>query len=224
MRRLRNTDCWSRAAFNSLYFARMTALSTDFNLIIHGIRLALFVAAVIVGIIALVDWLVRTRRISPFSGVARFFRRSVDPLMVPVERMVLRAGGQPASAPWWSLVAVVAGGIVLLFLLDIVRGLLEQLVYGVSDPRTLPILFVSWAFRLVEFALIVRVLSSWLPISPYSRWVRWTYPLTNWILNPLRRILPTLGPVDISPIVAYLLLAWILEPIVLRVLRGLLGV
>jgi YggT family protein len=202
----------------------MTALSTDFNLIVHGLRVALFVAAVIVGVIALVDWLVRTRRISPFSGVARFFRRTVDPLMVPVERVVLRAGGQPASAPWWSLVAVVAGGIVLLFLLDIVRGLLEQLVYGVSDPRTLPILLVSWAFRLVEFALIVRVLSSWLPISPYSRWVRWTYPLTNWILNPLKRILPTLGPVDISPIVAYLLLAWILEPIVLRVLHGLMGV
>jgi YggT family protein len=63
----------------------MSALSTDFNLIVHGLRLALFVAAVVMGVIALVDWLVRTRRISPFSGVARFFRRSVDPLMVPVE-------------------------------------------------------------------------------------------------------------------------------------------
>lgn len=202
----------------------MTALSTDFNLILHGLRLALFVAAVVVGIIALVDWLVRTRRISPFSGVARFFRRSVDPLMVPVERVVLRAGGQPASAPWWSLVAVVAGGIVLLFLLDIVRGLVEQLAYSVSDPRTLPILFVTWAFRLVELALIVRVLSSWLPISPYSRWIRWTYPLTNWILNPLRRILPALGPVDISPIVAYLLLSWVLERLVMWGLHTLLGV
>jgi len=203
---------------------RMNALLTDFELVVRALRLALFVAAVVVGVIALVDWLVRTRRISPFSGIARFFRRSVDPLMVPVERAVMRAGGQPASAPWWSLVAVVAGGVVLLFLIDVLRGLLAQLALGVGDPRILPIILLSWAFRLVEFALIIRVLSSWLPISPYSRWIRWTYPLTNWILVPLRRIIPAVGRIDITPIVAYLALSWILEPIVIRVVRGLLGV
>jgi len=202
----------------------MNALLTDFELVVRALRLALFVAAVVVGVIALVDWLVRTRRISPFSGIARFFRRSVDPLMVPVERAVMRAGGQPASAPWWSLVAVVAGGVVLLFLIDVLRGLLAQLALGVGDPRILPIILLSWAFRLVEFALIIRVLSSWLPISPYSRWIRWTYPLTNWILVPLRRIIPAVGRIDITPIVAYLALSWILEPIVIRVVRGLLGV
>ena len=202
----------------------MDALLTDYALLLHGLRVALFVAAVVVGIIALVDYLVRTRRISPFSGVARFFRRTVDPLMVPVERAVMRAGGQPAAAPWWSLVAVVVGGLILLFLLDIVGGLLQQLALGVSDPRILPIIFVSWAFKLVELALIVRVLSSWLPISPYSRWIRWTYPLTNWILVPLRRVIPNLGMIDITPIVAYLLLSWILERAVIGILRSIIGV
>jgi len=200
------------------------ALLTDYALLLHGLRVALFVAAVVMGIVALVDYLVRTRRISPFSGVARFFRRSVDPLMVPVERAVMRAGGQPAAAPWWSLVAVVVGGLILLFLLDIVGGLLQQLALGVSDPRILPIIFVSWAFKLVELALIVRVLSSWLPISPYSRWIRWTYPLTNWILVPLRRVIPNLGMIDITPIVAYLLLSWVLERVVIGILRGIIGV
>jgi len=200
------------------------ALLTDYALLLHGLRVALFVAAVVMGIVALVDYLVRTRRISPFSGVARFFRRSIDPLMVPVERAVMRAGGQPAAAPWWSLVAVVVGGLILLFLLDIVGGLLQQLALGVSDPRILPIIFVSWAFKLVELALIVRVLSSWLPISPYSRWIRWTYPLTNWILVPLRRVIPNLGMIDITPIVAYLLLSWILERAVIGILRSIIGV
>ena len=202
----------------------VNALVTDFDLIVHGLRVALFVAAVVLGVVALVDWLVRTRRISPFSGLARFFRRTVDPLMVPVERAVLRAGGQPAAAPWWSLVAVVAGGVVVLFLLGIVRGLLLQLAVGVSDPRLLPIILLSWAFKLVEVALIVRVLSSWLPISPYSRWVRWTHPLTNWILVPLRRIIPPLGMVDITPIVAWLALSWIVEPTVIRIVSGMLGI
>src|SRR5438128_1472204 len=136
-----------------VYSVRMNILLLSFALLVRGVRVAVFVVAVVVGLVALMDWLVRTRRISPFSGVARFFRRTVDPLMVPVERAVIRAGGQPASAPWWSLVAVVVGGLILLFLLDIVGGLLQQLAIGMSDSRTLPIIFVSWAFKLVELAL-----------------------------------------------------------------------
>ena len=202
----------------------MNALLHGFDLFLHGLRVALFVAALTVGLIALVDWLVRTRRISPFSGVARFFRRSVDPLMVPVERTVVRAGGQPSSAPWWTLVGIVVGGLVVLFLLDFVGALLRQLAAGAAQPRLLPIILLSWAFKLVELALLVRVISSWLPISPYSRWVHWSYGLTEWLLRPIRRILPALGRLDLSPLVAYLLLAWVLEPLLVSAVGDLLGV
>lgn len=202
----------------------MSSLLIDYALILQGVRIAVFVAAVAAGVVALVDWLVRTRRISPFSGVARFFRRSVDPLMVPVERTVLRAGGQPAAAPWWTLVVVVIGGLLLIYLLDFIGGLLAQLAAGVSAPQLLPVLFLSWAFKLVEFALLVRVIVSWLPISRFSRWVRWSFTLTEWFLAPLRRIIPSLGMIDITPFVAYIVLGWVLEPIVLGALRRALGV
>ena len=201
----------------------MNAFLTDFDLVLNGLRLAIFAAALVMGVVALVDWLVRTRRISPFSGIARFCRRSVDPLMVPVERMVMRAGGQPASAPWWSLVTVVLGGILLLFLLGILRGILGQLGSAISEPRLFPVLIVSWAFEIVELALIVRVLSSWFPISPYSKWVRWTYTLTDWMLVPLRRVIPTIGMVDITPIIAYLILRYILEGTVIGLVAKLVG-
>lgn len=202
----------------------MNALLLLFAQLIHGVRVAVFVVAVVVAVVALVDWLVRTRRISPFSGVARFFRRSVDPVMVPVERLVIRAGGQPASAPWWTLVAGVLGGLALILVLQFVGGLLAQLLVAIQQPAVLPVLIVSWVLKLVELALIVRVLASWLPISPYSIWIRWSYPLTNWILNPLRRIIPPLGMMDITPIVAYLLLAWVLEPLLVRGVASVVGV
>jgi YggT family protein len=50
----------------------------------------------------------------------------------------------------------------------------------------------------------VRVFSSWLPISPYSRWIRWSYVLTDWMIVPLRRVVPSIGMIDITPIVAWL--------------------
>ncbi|MFL5613869.1 MAG: YggT family protein [Gemmatimonadaceae bacterium] len=201
----------------------MDSLLTGYGLFLEGSRIVLFIAAIILAVIALFDWLVRTRRISPFNGLARFFRRSVDPMMTPVERIVLRAGGLPSAAPWWALVALVLGGVGVLVLLDFIGGLLQQLAFGLRDPHVLPIMLLGWAFKLVELALMIRVLSTWLPISPYSRWIRWTYPLTNWILIPLRRVIPLMGRIDVSPIVAYLLLAWILEPVVLRLVRSALG-
>jgi YggT family protein len=171
------------------------------------VRHVLFWLALVVAIIALLDWLVRTRRVQPFGVIARFCRRYVDPLMRPVERRIVRSGGQPASAPWWSLVVVVVGGLLLIALLEFLGRFFLQLFWGISSPGRFGLLLVSWTFAVLRIALIVRVISSWFQLSPYSRWIRWSYVLTEWMLAPLRRIIPTFGPVDVTPIVAFLLLA-----------------
>ena len=119
------------------------------------------------------------------------------------EARIVRAGGRPSAAPWWSLVTVVVGGILLITLLQLVGGLLSQVLFGIQDPRGIPMLLVSWAFSILRLALLVRVISSWLPISPYSKWLRWSYYLTEWMLAPLRRVIPRIGMIDITPIVAW---------------------
>src|SRR5215208_6161123 len=171
------------------------------------LRLAFFAAAVFCAVVVAMDWLVRTRRISPFNPIARFFRATVDPLIAPVERRVVRAGGLPASAPWWALAAVVVGGIVLITLLGFLRGWIGSAVYAVSaGPRGVLVLLVSLTFGLPQAALLVRVLSSWSRMSPYSAWIRWSFVLTELILGPLRRVIPPFGMMDVTPIVAYFLL------------------
>jgi YggT family protein len=182
------------------------------------LRYALFGAAVVAGIVAAIDWAVRTRRINPFGPVARFVRRTVDPLMVPIERRVVRAGGRPSSAPLWMLGVVVVGGLLLIALLDFVIRQIGVAAGAFSvGPRGVLILLVGWTFALLRVALIVRVISAWVGISLYSRWIRWSYALTEWMLAPLRRVIPLLGAIDITPIIAYLVLG-LLEGIVLGAL------
>jgi YggT family protein len=171
------------------------------------LRVVLFVVGALLAIVFAVDWLVRTRRIGPFGAVARFFRTVVDPLIAPVERAVVRAGGAPASAPWWALVAVVVGGIALISVLQFVG---QQLYHGMNaasaGPRGLYVWLVSLTFGFLQLALFVRVASSWVRVSPYSRWVRWAYTVTEPILAPLRGFIPAMGGFDVTPIVAYFLL------------------
>jgi YggT family protein len=175
--------------------------------VIAILRTALLSIAVVFGVICVLDWAVRTRKISPFNAVARFCRSTVDPIIAPIERRVVRAGGSPASAALWALVAVVVGGILLLTLLDIIRLEVVRSIIATSEGSAgLFHLLVSWTFTILKAAIVVRVISSWLPISPYSPWVRWSYRLSEPILQPLRRVIPALGGLDITPIIAYILL------------------
>ena len=187
---------------------------------IHIFGYVLFAIAVVLAVVALIDWLVRTRRINAFNPVARFFRRAIDPLIAPMERRVVSAGGMPQAAPWWMLVAVVVGGIIALAVL---RFLFDQIASGyvsaMSGPTGLVRLLLHYTFSLLKLALLVRVVASWVRISPYSRWVRWAFALTEPMLRPLRGIIPPLGMMDVTPMVAYFVL-WLLESFVMSTLRG----
>ena len=168
------------------------------------LKVVLLWGAILVAGIAVIDWMVRTRRITPFSPVARFFRQRIDPLLEPVERRVVRAGGTPANAPWWALAAIVIMGIVLLALLDFLGGLVADVMVGVSDgPVGIVRLFVFWTFTLLRIAIIVRVIASWLPGGAYSPWIRWSFTLTEPFLRPLRRVIPPFRMIDLTPLVAF---------------------
>ena len=186
----------------------MSALAT-YATIVGMIRTALLYGAGAVAVICALDWAVRTRRISPFSKTARVIRGRVDPMVAPIERLVVRAGGLPTAAPWWALVAVVIAGIALISILNLLGDILYQIVIIGQQPREAPVILLSWAFSILKLGLIVRVLSSWLPISPYSKWIRWSYVLTDWMIVPLRRLIPSIGMIDITPIVAWFGLALI---------------
>ena len=66
-------------------------------------------------------------------------------------------------------------------------------------------------------AILVRVIASWVGISPYSRWMRPVMALTDWLIDPIRRLMPPVGMIDLSPMVAWLVL-WIARGVVLRLL------
>ena len=182
-------------------------LYTGLALVSHLVRTLVFASVAILAVLFLLDWLARTRKLNPFNPIARSIRRAVDPLILPIERRVVRAGGLPSSAPIWALVAAVIVGVILVSGVDWVLGSIVSLWFAAtSGPMGLFVFLVRLTFGVLQLALLVVVVVSWLPISPYSPWVRWAFVLTEPILRPLRGIVPSLGAFDITPIVAYFLL------------------
>ena len=202
------------------HLSLVTSFLVLFSAAIDLLGRALVAIAAVLAVVALVDWLVRTRRLNPFNPVARFFRRVVDPAIAPVERRVVRAGGMPHAAPWWALVAVVLGGIVLLAALRFILGQIT-IATAMADagPRGILVLLVRWTFAILQIAIFVRVISSWIRVSPYTWWVRWSFALSEPILRPLRSVIPPLGMIDLTPIIAYFALS-LLQPLVLGAIGG----
>ena len=185
----------------------MQTFLNAFDTSLSALRTGLLGLAAALAALCVVDWMVRTRKLSPFGAVARFVRSTMDPLLKPVERRVVRAGGLPSSAPWWALAAVVLAGIVLLSLLGFVRSQVAFLYSSLTGgPGAIARLLIIWVFTVLQIALIVRVILSWIPMRPGAWWWRWSFALTEPFLKPMRRVIPMIGMMDITPIVAWLLL------------------
>ena len=196
----------------------MTSGLMLFDQIMTVVRFTALAVAAIFAVFCVIDWLVRTRKVNLFGSLARFSRSRIDPVLEPIERKVVKAGGNPASAPLWALAAVVVGGILLISILDFLRVEIVGVAFAMQGgPGGLFKLFVSWTFGLIRIAILVRVISSWLPVSPYSPWIRWSYVISEPILKPLRQVIPSIGPIDITPIIAYFLIGF-LQGAVLRLL------
>jgi YggT family protein len=174
------------------------------DLVLRG----LIVAALAGGAaVAATHWAVRSKRLNAFGAWPRFVRRTSDPMLQPLERRIVRMGGNPQNAPFWLLGLVVAAGLVAIGLFRWMAGM--ALAVGVlagSGPVAWAAALLRVAFSVLKFALIVRVIASWFGLSPYSRWMRPVHWLTDWIIRPLRRVVPPLGPIDITPLVAWLVL------------------
>lgn len=64
---------------------------------------------------------------------------------------------------------------------------------------------IQFLFELYSFILLARVLTTWINLDPYSNpIVRLLYQLTEPLLAPIRRVLPSAGMMDFSPIVGFI--------------------
>jgi len=150
---------------------------------------------------------VQSRLLNPFGRTARTIRRLTDPLLTPIERRILRAGGNPQSAPWWLVGLAVVGGIAVISVVEwVVAQALTISAAASFGPGSLFRLLVDWAFNIVMIALVVRIVGSWLGATPFTRWMRPFVVLTEWMLAPLRRVVPPFGMFDLTPLVAWILL------------------
>ncbi len=79
------------------------------------------------------------------------------------------------------------------------------------------LVFIRLFFTILTWAILIRILISWIRIDPYHPIVRILDQITEPVLAPARRIIPPIGGLDFSPVIVIILLN-ILERILLQAL------
>jgi YggT family protein len=171
------------------------------------VRVASLAALAYASVVALTFWLVRQRHVAPFGAWPRLIRRVADPILKPIEHRLTRAGRNPQDAPLWLLGFAVLGGLLLISFADWAMRFLYQVQMAAgSGPRGALVFLIQGVFALLIAALILRVVASWFGIGAHDRRVRPIMLLTEWLVAPIRRVVPPIGMVDLSPLVAYIVL------------------
>ncbi|PYO92007.1 MAG: hypothetical protein DMD62_14410 [Gemmatimonadetes bacterium] len=171
-------------------------------------RYTVFGLVAVAALIAFGSWLIRTRRVSPFGVLGRALRAVTEPIIRPVERRLVRMGGNPVHAGGWLVVATAVAGIVLLSVTGwLLSTVLIAHAAATAGPRQAVALVIDLAYKILFAALIVRVIAAWFGMYRHSKWIRPAYILTDWLVEPLRRVIPPVGGWDLSPIIAVFLLS-----------------
>ncbi len=151
-----------------------------------------------------------------YNPLSQFIVRATQPLLRPLRRIIPSVAGLDLA----SLVLAILVQLVLMALTLMLMG------FGVGNPVQLlvwSVIGVTALFlKVFFFALIISVILSWIAQGSHNPAVELINQICEPLLMPIRRILPSMGGLDFSPIIAFLILN-LIDMLVIRNLAMMTG-
>jgi YggT family protein len=151
-------------------------------------------------LVVLLRFILQLVRADFYNPLSQFIVRATQPLLKPLRRVIPSFAGLDLS----SLVLAILVQLVLMALTLMLMG------YGLDNPGLLlvwSVIGVTALFlKVFFFALIISVILSWVAQGSHNPAVELINQICEPLLAPIRRILPSMGGLDLSPIVAFLVL------------------
>jgi YggT family protein len=153
------------------------------------------VASVLGGVLLLRFWM-QAIRVRPPLSISQFTYQLTDWLVLPMRRVLPGVGGYD----WASLV-----GALLIALASMVIDVALTFNFSWQTIGLLTLLrIVEWIFYGFIGLIFLEVIFSW--VNPHAPLAPFVHALNDPLMRPLRRIIPLIGNIDLTPLVALILL------------------
>lgn len=133
------------------------------------------------------------------NPIAQAILKLTSPVVIPLRRIVPPVGRLDTAT------------IIVAFIIQYITILLVLLILGrtagfAAIAITAIVNLVLLSLWLFVFAIIIRVILSWVAPGGYNPAIAIIHAMTDRILRPFRRIIPPMGGLDLSPLFAIILL------------------
>ena len=168
-------------------------------------------------LVVLLRFILQLVRADFYNPLSQFVVKATKPLLNPLRRIIPGIGGIDIAS------------LALAYLVQLAVMLLTLLVAGINPLTYVPEV-LAWAaigvlalfLKIFWFALIASVILSWVAPHSHNPGALLVHQLCEPLLAPIRRMLPSLGGMDISPIFAFIALN-LLDMLVIKNLAHLAG-
>ncbi|HEX8774318.1 MAG TPA: YggT family protein [Pyrinomonadaceae bacterium] len=186
----------------------MLVILSIYLFITYGIT-ALIVATIVLMLLRL---LMNYMDVNPFNRSAMMVRRLSDPLVNPVRRSLASFGVEPKIAPLITILLVILVGWFAVQLAANVLNMVAGVMLALSRGSVVAVIgyLLYGLLALYSLLIFIRIIFSWGMVSYANPLMRFLVNATDPLLVPLRRMVPPLGMLDLSAIVAFILI-WLFQ-------------
>ena len=165
----------------------------------------IFVVQTLTGLIVLalnLRFLMQVSRANYYNPIAQGFVKATNPLLRPLRRFIPGWGGIDGAA------------LVLAVIIQAITFFLILVALNSSIPAINPLTLLSWAIlnvldlnvKIYFWSVIAVVVVSWIAPQSGHPAIQLVAQITEPVMRPVRNVMPSMGGLDLSPIIVFLIL------------------
>ena len=152
-------------------------------------------------IVIILRFILQWMRASFYDAPSQFILALTNPVIMPLNRLI----------PRWRNIEL--SSVVLIFVLAVLEATLINLLAIGEIKSIIGLLFqaiFSVVFLVLEFyffSILIEAIASWLvPPGNYNPITNFLHRINDPLLNPVRKLIPTISGFDLSPLIVLLIL------------------
>lgn len=152
--------------------------------------------------VVLLRFLLQLARADFYNPISQFAVKATNPLLRPLRRFIPGWGGIDGAS---LVLAVIIQAITFFLILVALNG---------SIPAINPLTLLSWSIlnvldlivKIYFWSVIAVVVVSWIAPQSNHPAIQLVAQITEPVMRPVRNVMPSLGGLDLSPIIVFLIL------------------
>lgn len=162
----------------------------------------LLIASTFYMTIVLLRFLLQLARADFYNPISQFVVKATNPPLRPLRKIIPGWGGMDGAA---LVLAIVIQAIAFLLILVTLNG---------GMPSINPLTLLAWAalnvldlvVKIYFWSVIAVVVISWIAPGSHHPAIQLVAQITEPVMRPVRNVIPSMGGLDLSPIVVFLIL------------------